>query len=157
MDSIPNINTVSEILKNYIYIDQNNKEKKLDQTQIKKLLNLKKQDGSDMLDVDLPYFSIDLLGLISEIGFDDALKYYKENKSEDERTIIFGSDPFSNAKRVNYIDLVSSLIEEKVEGIYKCKKCGSWNTITKTIQTRRADEPATEFTTCKECGNKQRE
>lgn len=157
MDSIPNINTLDNILKNYTYIDKDDKEKKLDQSQIKKLLNLKKKDGSDMLDIDLSYFLIDLLGLITELGFEEALKYYKDKKADKEREIIFDSMPFANAKRINYIDLVSSLIEEKVEGIYKCKKCGSWNTITKTIQTRRADEAATEFTNCKDCGNKQRE
>ena len=157
MDSIPNINTLEDILKNYTYIDKNDKEKKLDQTQIKKLLNLKKKDGSNMLDLDIPYFLIDLLGLISEMGFEESLTYYKDKRADKERDIVFDSTPFANAKRINYIDLVSSLIEEKVEGIYKCKKCGSWNTTTKSIQTRSADEPATEYTTCKECGNKQRE
>ena len=44
-----------------------------------------------------------------------ARRYNKDNKDEKERAIIFDSPPFSNAKRTNYMDLVSSLIEGKVE------------------------------------------
>tara|TARA_R100000664_G_C2669606_1_gene82224 strand:- start:51 stop:524 length:474 start_codon:yes stop_codon:yes gene_type:complete len=157
MDLVPNITTIEDILKKYIYIDENNNEKKLDQSQIKKLLNLKKQDGSSMLDMDLPYFIIDLLGLISEMGFDQALKYYREKKTEREKEIILDSAPFANAKKTNYLDLVASLIEDKIEGIYACKKCGSKNTSTISKQTRSADEPETEYTTCKDCGHRQRE
>ena len=54
---------------------------------------------------------------------------------------------------MNYLDLMSDILEES-SGIYICGKCGSDNTVTKLIQTRKADEAATEFNTCKNCGHK---
>ena len=38
-------------------------------------------------------------------------------------------------------------------GFFTCKKCGSKNTTYFQMQTRGADEPMTNFITCKDCKN----
>lgn len=44
--------------------------------------------------------------------------------------------------------------EDVVEGIFKCKKCGSKRTTYYSLQTRSSDEPMTNFITCVDCQNR---
>lgn len=41
--------------------------------------------------------------------------------------------------------------DEEHEGLYKCPRCKSKNTSFYSLQTRGADEPMTNFVTCKKC------
>lgn len=41
--------------------------------------------------------------------------------------------------------------DEEHEGLYKCPRCKSKNTSFYSLQTRGADEPMTNFITCKKC------
>jgi len=41
--------------------------------------------------------------------------------------------------------------EEKVEGLFKCSYCKTYNTTYYSLQTRSADEPMTNFITCLTC------
>jgi DNA-directed RNA polymerase subunit M/transcription elongation factor TFIIS len=60
------------------------------------------------------------------------------------------------------IDMVKQkenlLYNQKQQGttIHKCDKCEKRNTTSILVQTRSIDEPATEFVTCLECGNRWR-
>ena len=44
--------------------------------------------------------------------------------------------------------------EDTNVGLFKCMKCKSHNTTYYSLQTRSADEPMTNFITCKNCGNR---
>jgi DNA-directed RNA polymerase subunit M/transcription elongation factor TFIIS len=44
--------------------------------------------------------------------------------------------------------------DDVVEGIFKCKRCGSKRTTYYSLQTRSSDEPMTNFITCVECHNR---
>lgn len=69
----------------------------------------------------------------------DSLPTYKKNFEEKEMYV------------KNYLK------PPKVEkGIFNCK-CGSTETISTQVQTRRGDEPMTNFISCVKCGNKWRE
>ncbi len=43
---------------------------------------------------------------------------------------------------------------EDYVGMFQCGKCKSWKTTYYQLQTRSADEPATNFHTCLECGKR---
>lgn len=43
--------------------------------------------------------------------------------------------------------------EKKGSNLFKCEKCKKSNTSIRELQTRAADEPATQIVTCLECGN----
>ncbi len=44
--------------------------------------------------------------------------------------------------------------EQDYSGLLKCRKCKSTKTDYTTMQTRSADEPATVFASCRNCGNR---
>lgn len=44
--------------------------------------------------------------------------------------------------------------ENKGNGLFKCRKCGSKNTTYTSYQTRSADEPMTNFHFCMDCNNR---
>jgi DNA-directed RNA polymerase subunit M/transcription elongation factor TFIIS len=46
--------------------------------------------------------------------------------------------------------------EDDYNGLLKCGKCKSLKTDYTTMQTRSADEPATVFASCRNCGNRWR-
>lgn len=146
---IPKVQTLKDILKSYVY-KQN---KKFTSEQINKLLKIKTKND-ELLNINNRDFLIEILGLLENMTFEEFYKYLKENsKQYTENQLIFNSQVFNNAKKMNYLDLMSEILEES-SGIYICGKCGSDNTTTKLIQTRKADEAATEFNTCKNCGHK---
>lgn len=43
---------------------------------------------------------------------------------------------------------------QEESGLFQCRKCKSRNTTYYSLQTRSADEPMTNFITCKNCGNR---
>ena len=109
---LPNLQTIEDILKNYIYIDDG-KESNLDDSQINKLLKLSNND-EPLLNLDDRFSLQDILGLISELGFDEAYKFFKNNRDIEPRMLIFDSKPFNYSKKTNYNDLIGDLIEGKV-------------------------------------------
>ena len=149
MDDLPKINTIKDILESYTY----KKNKKLTTDEINKLMKIK-NNKDELLTTNNPDLLIEILGLLETMNFEEFYKYIREySKNSSENQLIFNSPAFNNAKKMNYLDLMSDVLEES-SGIYICGKCGSSNTTTKLIQTRKADEAATEFNTCKNCGHK---
>lgn len=47
-------------------------------------------------------------------------------------------------------------IEDRPDGLFKCRKCNSYKTEYNERQTRSADEPTTKFCYCYNCGNRWR-
>jgi len=54
--------------------------------------------------------------------------------------------------RISYIVNPPSIEGGKI----RCKKCGSKSTISRLVQLRSADEPASQLVTCRECNEKWR-
>lgn len=149
MNDFPQISTIKDILESYTY----NKNKKFTKDEINKLMKIK-NNKDELLTTNNPDLLIEILGLLETMSFDEFYKYLKDySKTYSENQLIFNSPAFNNARKMNYLDLMSDILDES-SGIYICGKCGSNNTTTKLIQTRKADEAATEFNTCKNCGHK---
>ena len=145
----PEILTIRDILNSYKY----KKDKKFTDDQITKLMKIRTKNG-ELLTTDNRDFLIEILGLLETLSFDEFYKYLIENINDyNENQLIFNSPAFTNSRKMNYLDIMSDILDES-SGIYMCPKCGSDNTSTKLIQTRKADEAATEFNTCKNCGFK---
>jgi transcription elongation factor S-II len=54
-------------------------------------------------------------------------------------------------------DIVYTInIEDRPDGLFKCRKCNSYKTEYNERQTRSADEPTTKFCYCYNCGNRWR-
>ena len=149
MNDFPEIKTIKDILESYVY----KKNKKFSQEEITKLMKIK-SSNDELLTTNNRDFLIEILGLTETMSFDEFYKYLKDySKKYNENELIFNSPVFDNARNMNYKDLMSDILSEK-SGFNKCGKCGSDDTSTKLIQTRKADEAATEFNTCKNCGHK---
>lgn len=149
MNDFPEIKTIKDILESYVY----KKNKKFSQEEITKLMKIK-SSNDELLTTNNRDFLIEILGLTETMTFDEFYKYLKDySKKYNENELIFNSPVFDSARNMNYKDLMSDILEES-SGIYVCGKCGSDKTSTKLIQTRKADEAATEFNTCKNCGHK---
>lgn len=143
--------TISSVLENFIYIDENGKEKKFSKNEVDKLSRLR--IGSEDLFV-LDENLNDLLSLFSEDSFLNIYNYFKNSKYDNRKDLILNSFPFSTVKKSNYLNLINDLIREKVKGINKCPKCGSTDTTTIGLQTRAGDEMKSEFVNCNNCGAK---
>ena len=62
---------------------------------------------------------------------------------------------------LSFLDFQDPVVSEKPTtdedsntGLFKCMKCKTHNTTYYSLQTRSADEPMTNFITCKNCGNR---
>ncbi len=64
---------------------------------------------------------------------------FDTDRAQEHEEILFQTNPF-----------------EVAEGVLQCGKCKSFRTYSFQRQTRSADEPATLYVTCAECGNKWR-
>jgi DNA-directed RNA polymerase subunit M/transcription elongation factor TFIIS len=145
----PKIDTVADILKKCKFNFG-----VLNDTQIGKLLRLKFKE-EELFTLRDREFLNDAVGLIDELGFDNALEYFKIKHNYDERKeIIKNSMPYNNAKRLYFLEVTEKIrqLNNTVDSIYDCAKCGSKKVKTVLKQTRRADEGITEFNTCLSCG-----
>ena len=61
---------------------------------------------------------------------------------------------FKNEDTSEFTSEPSKENSEESSGLFKCMKCKSNNTTYYSLQTRSADEPMTNFITCKNCGNR---
>ena len=59
---------------------------------------------------------------------------------------------FQKKLKKEIINLRDSIDEENTEGLYTCRKCKSKCTSFFSLQTRSADEPMTNYISCKKCG-----
>ena len=73
-----------------------------------------------------------------KIGTIDFHEYRTNTKQSDD----------TNKSQTNQTD------NQEESGLFQCRKCKSRNTTYYSLQTRSADEPMTNFITCKNCGNR---
>ena len=106
--SLPNIKTVSDVLKDFIYIDNNGNKTNFSAAEQKKLLRLR-LNGEDMFSLQPENYLNDLLSLFSELDFDEAYKYLSTLDVNNKKETVFDSLPFSVVKKSNYINLISEL------------------------------------------------
>ena len=147
--TFPNVDTVKSILQK---VDYNGD--RLQKNQITKLLGLK-LSGEPMLNLKDRNFILDSVGLINQIGFEEAYSYLKSRDKEKNRHLIIKkSAPFKPAARRFFLETTKDLRVEKVKSYMKCKRCGENEVDTETRQVRSGDEGATSFHTCRNCGLK---
>ena len=98
-------------------------------------------------------FIYEIIGLLNVVKYDDIIEFLEsvQNYKEVSSRTIFEHFYFEK-QRLNYIADISR-IRDKIEqeGLVKCRKCGSGNTISVTVQTRSADEAADVMVTCNDC------
>lgn len=105
-------------------------------------------------------------GVKLNIGTQPQLVYrikHKQVESRDLATMdpdqLWPEGPYANAvfkikeKELRF-EKAKALFDEGYTGLLQCKKCKSNKTDYYTLQTRSADEPATVYASCKNCGNR---
>lgn len=147
--TFPNVATVKSILQNIYYNGD-----RLQKGQITKLLALK-ISGEPMFSLKDRNFILDAVGLINQVGFDEAYTYLKsQDREKSGHVIIKKSEPFQPAARRFFLEATRHLLVEKTKSYIKCKRCGENDVDTETRQVRSGDEGATSFHTCRNCGLK---
>lgn len=132
----------------------------LTKDKVEKLINLMYGD-IPMLSIDEnSNFTYEVIGLLSEYGYEKTYKFLKEVSENPEGKypspkLIFKTDLFKD-ERETYNSEISKIRDlnelKKGAGMYTCKKCGSKDTVSVTGQTRAADEAETTYVTCNSCG-----
>ena len=147
--TFPNVDTVNSILQK---VDYNGG--KLQKSQITKLLALK-LSGEPMFSLKDRNFILDSVGLMNQVGFDEAYLYLKsQDKEKNRHLIIKKSTPFQPAARRFFLEATKDLRVDRAKSYIKCKRCGENDVDTETRQVRSGDEGATSFHTCRNCGLK---
>lgn len=124
----------------------------LTEKQIASLLKIK--FGNDlMFSLKDRSFILDAIGLINQIGFDEAYEHFKKNTKETLRfNIIKNSSPFLPSKQRFFLETTKDLRTINIESYINCKKCKKYQVDIKTKQVRSADEGETTFYKCRNCG-----
>lgn len=123
--------------------------------QIERLRELKLESGETMLTLGEKWFIYEIIGLIKRYGYEESMEYLTGNKWGTRKDVIFNAPTLANAKNKVLNDAeIFRRKGEAVAGLFKCRKCGSNETISVDVQTRSADEPMTTKVTCVACGNK---
>lgn len=149
MTELPKIKTVQDILEN-LKIG----EEQLNQKQVEKLLKLK-FNKEQLFSLKNKNFILEAIGLINEIGFDQALEFFKSQRSEKEILSIIKNFPtFNESKHRMFIETTQYLVTTKVKSYITCLRCKQNDVSTISKQVRRADEGLTDFHTCLSCGYK---
>ena len=100
-----------------------------------------------------------LYQIISQIylfGFDSVYESLISKQFASIEEYFFHASPSMNSSRQK-AKVDNEIFRNKVEvveGVFKCGKCGSRETVSTEKQMRSADEPMTIFVRCTQCGNK---
>ena len=98
----------------------------------------------------------DLMKLINDTENDYLLKAIKNDKINLEKIAFMKSEEL-NPEKYNKIIKKKTIEQDKINNqatsnVYECKKCKNRKCSVTQRQTRAADEPATTFVKCMECG-----
>lgn len=147
--NIPEEKSLTTIFKEYTDLSNEN---------IKTLLNFRRENNFPTLNIESENtddiaFVYETIGLIKKYGYNEALKFLRDNKDNVEEKSIFNSSIFdiNRRKLKSEIEKLRTTIKIKSEGIFTCPKCKSKNTSYQEVQTRAGDEAATIFVNCNEC------
>tara|TARA_R110002110_G_scaffold78522_2_gene205882 strand:+ start:95 stop:553 length:459 start_codon:yes stop_codon:yes gene_type:complete len=147
MESLPKVPTVKTILEKIMV---NNK--KLEKGEVDKLTRLKLGDDQ-MFSLKDRDFLLEISGMMNILGFEDVYKYLKSSQKENNREIILKKSPvFDSSRKRNFLEITKDLRSVKVESHTQCLRCKQFHVDTITKQTRSADEGATDYHRCSDCG-----
>ena len=148
MPTFPKVDTVKSILSKADVGGE-----RLNEKQISSLLKIK--FGNDlMFSLKDRNFISDAIGLINQVGFDEAYEHFKKNTKETLRfNIIKNSSPFLPSKQRFFLETTKDLRTVNIESYINCTKCKKYQVDIKTKQVRSADEGETTFYKCRNCGH----
>ena len=91
--------------------------------------------------------------MMNILGFEEVYKYLKSSQKENNREIILKKSPvFDSSRKRNFLEITKDLRSVKVESHTQCPRCKQFHVDTITKQTRSADEGATDYHRCSDCG-----
>jgi DNA-directed RNA polymerase subunit M/transcription elongation factor TFIIS len=127
----------------------------LDPKQVTHLKTLRYPDGTSVFDFDRIETIVDVIGLIKELGYKQALEYIAAAQNYDE---LRNNSPMMEPAREKFLLDLSIMTDkdEGVEGLGICHKCQGTKLKFYQKQTRGSDEAMTTFVTCVKCGNRWR-
>ena len=147
MESLPKVPTVKNVLDEIVVGN-----KKLDKSEIDKLIRLKLGEDQ-MFTLKDRDFLLEISGMMNSLGFEKIYQYLKSSQSENNREIILKKSPiFENSRKRNFLEITKELRTKQVESHTQCPRCKQHHVDTVTKQTRSADEGATDYHRCGDCG-----
>ena len=147
MSSLPKVTTIKNVFDN-LWIN----DRKLEKSEIDKLLRLK-INSEPLFNLKNRDFILEIIGMINIMGFDDFYLYLKKSEKEPNREMILKNSPvFESSRRRNFLDITKEIRSVQVESHIKCPRCKQFHVDTITKQTRSADEGATDYHKCSDCG-----
>ena len=126
--------------------------------EIAELKKMKYADGSPIFDFINRVRLYDAISIILQLGYYDGRAFL--SKVQTPADLLFNAPlpTLERARDRHLIDLriMKTKPEVRGESVFTCAKCKSKNIMSAEKQIRSADEPATIFLTCLNCGNKWR-
>ncbi len=110
-----------------------------------------------------PMFIRNMMALVEEYDFDEAFNIIKSKMSGSKSLVdeleefMINSKLFDMSRNIIKDQFLKTLKQPRfITGFYTCKRCGSKNVKTRTLQTRSGDESSTDYNTClnPSCGYK---
>jgi DNA-directed RNA polymerase subunit M/transcription elongation factor TFIIS len=134
---------------------------KLTNEQITTLLNVRKESGLPVLNLDSEEdkdisFIFETIGIVNDYGFAPGLDFVKSYANSVSEKSILDTFIFEVQKKKFKDDTVKMRTKIKINnsGIYKCIKCGSKETSYVAKQLRSGDEGMDYLVACNACGAK---
>lgn len=113
------------------------------------------------------YILYEVYSLLEKLGYEEVIKLLmndnmfsdlnNEKKEHDltqetKQGILFGNVLFKDSQLRELTNIeIYKYKDSETEGVFDCPRCKSKNTSTQQKQTRSADEPMTNFNSCKSC------
>ena len=128
--------------------------------QARELSSLKFRDGEYRLTLEDRNFVYEIVWLLKEVGYEKTYNFLSADwekvlGSHNIRKRMLFENPLLDRARDKFIldmDIFKTTVQ--VEAGEKCRKCGSEETISVTMQTRSADEASTIKHVCVACKNR---
>lgn len=123
------------------------------------LAGLTTKMGESLSDFSNPEYLYFFSSLAIKYSLDDVIKFI-ENRDDDgnieqwpDIITMFLSEPDMINERIKHLRSVAKFHATFInEGSEKCRKCGSFNTVTQEKQLRSSDEPTSIKVICNDCG-----
>lgn len=97
-----------------------------------------------------------IISELKSIGSRIIVGELPNKKKEIQKELVYNSFSFRDEINVDNMETSNLLEKPKVTDGPPCKKCKSTRTFVISVQTRSSDEPMTQFSTCLQCGYRDR-
>ena len=136
-------------------IDQNIPIALVGPTEISELKKMTYADGSLIFDLINRVRLYDAVSIILQLGYYDGKAFLSNVKTPSDLLFNAPIPSIQKARERQFINLriMKTKPEVRGESVFTCSKCRSKNILSSEKQIRSADEPATIFLTCQNCGN----